>query len=409
MNKTIPAFLRATLVSLCLLLVGCSGDGRSLIEAVETNDLQLGSIAIMQPPQLLSDLVVNTGVQLKFSIDAKNRSGQPVALSSNNRRWSVSRPELASIDENGNFVSIAEGNLSVKLQIGGFEAEFPMQILNETLSSINQIIGDETLERCIPKNYSATGLFSQGSTRGLTNVTWDIVNKEVGTVGVAVNGVVPVTGVNEDILVLTATVGDVSEKISITVSNSLQTITITPETLAVEVGNSLSLGATGTYLNDSIERDVAITGSVTWRAPENNGIATVSNLAASKGVVSPIAQGSTQITASCGNISAQKALVVLAAGSTSQTSIAFEGNSPRVLSLSEGQEQLRVSTGSVYNSDNDKTTDADTVWAVVTGSDIVSFSSTAGKGTIVPLATGVATIRATYKELSKLLEVQVAP
>ena len=303
-----------TLALLALSLVACSGDGRPLQEAVEINQAELLSVVIKQPENRLADLYVNPGETVNFSIEARNAASELVDISSDDRNWSIVGGEtIASIDRDATLFAKTDGLATVQLVLGRFTTQFPVNVRFETLQSIDIQIGTAgTLEPCRPANYRATGMFSLGSTRGLTSVDWRVADATYGRISERDDGSVTLTATNPTTadpaeLVLVATAGGVEDRESIVVLDTLESIEITPETLSLQNDDTLSLGATGTYTND---RTFSLTDSVIWGVPEDNGVVTISNTSPEIGVVTAVAVGDSEVTATCGK-RAQKAIVVI--------------------------------------------------------------------------------------------------
>lgn len=414
----------SALLSSFLLLAACSGDGRPLEEAVEANNLLLKTVSIVPPPGLLSDLIVNPGTQVNLSLRAINQLNLPVSVTSTNRRWSIrngtdSNATVGSINDAGSFLAISEGDAFVSVRIGGIGSqEFKIAVRDEFFDSIETIEGDASMERCLPKPYNALGRFlpvngvGEGSLRGLPSAEWDILNKNIGSVSTPVDGFARATGVNQGTLQLIAIFEEIkSDPKLITIEDTLMGIRIEPDVAGLTIGSTtLDLIAKANYMNGDIDRDnIDITESVQWLAEEDNTVLQVSNVVPTKGRVSSLTVGSASVTAACGNVQDVKQVVVGAAGSTTSTVLSFEGDSPLVLPLAIGSRQLRLSTGSEYDEDTEKTTDEDTEWTVLLGASVVSINTTNAKGVLTLLNAGSATIQATYNGLVKKLEIQVLP
>jgi len=423
-----------TLLGPLLFLIACSGDGRGLLEEVEVSNLRLKSLEIGPPAGLLADLIVNPGTQHTLTLTAKNQADLPITVDSTNRRWSVRnaidtqnptvvRPTVARIDENGNFFALAEGDAVVTVRIGGIGSnQFVITVEDAVFDSIEQIIGADSMERCLPQSYTAKGRYlprdgsGEGSLRGLPNASWAVVDSNLGSVSGPIDGVATATGVNVGSLELVASFeGKVSAPKSIAIEDTLREINIGPETAALVIGDTLNLIATGKYIKGDIERNnIVITESVQWLAEENNSVLRVSNEAKTKGVVSSLTVGNAFVTAACGNVLQQRTVVVSAAGSTVTTGLSFQdslddGEDIFVMSLARGPSQVNLSTGTGYDADADITTNDGTDWSVLNGADIVSVNNAAIKGLITPLSVGTATVRATYNNQLLDIEVRVLP
>lgn len=409
----------AAMVTCTLVFIGgCSGDGRPFTEAVEANNRQLKTITIQQPTGLLEDLVVSPGTQHTFSLTATDQSDLAITLSSTNRRWVVGDPAIASIDENGNLTAIAEGETFVTVSVGTINSgSFPISVRDEVLSSIEEIRGDDSMERCVPKSYQAVGRFlpvgasdfPQGSLRGLLNAEWSVASAEVGEVAEPVDGFASAYGVDVGGLALTANVDDISFTRTITIEDTLQEILIEPDTAAVQLGRTIQLNALGRYNNEGVLRNVDITDEVQWSDEDENDVLNVGNTSINKGIVTPSIIGNEPVSAACGDLSGQKTVVVIERNATAEPGLSFSDDSPLVLSLASGPRQLELSTGTDFDSDLAITTDDDTEWSVQSGTNVLTFAATSPKGTVTPLAVGTATIRATYRGRFADLEIQVLP
>ncbi len=406
----------ATAACLLVFISGCSGDGRPFSEEVEANNRQLKTLTIQQPAGLLEDLVISPGTQHTFSFTATDQSDLAITLPTTNRRWVVDDPSIASIDKNGNLSAIAEGETFVTVSVGTIESgSFPISVRDEALSSIEQIRGDESMERCIPQLYQAVGRFvgatdfPQGSLRGLPNAQWSVASAEVGAVAEPVDGFASAFGVDVGGLALTASVDDISFTQTITIEDTLQEILIEPDTAAVQLGRTLQLNALGRYNNEGVLRNVDITDEVQWSAEDDNDVLNVGNTSINKGVVTPSIIGNEPVAAACGDLTGQKTVVVIERNATAAPGLSFSDDGPLVLSLASGPRQLELSTGTDFDSDLAITTDDDTEWTVQSGTNVVTFADTSPKGTVTPLAVGTATIRATYQGRFADLEIQVLP
>lgn len=402
-----------------LVLSACSGDGRPFTEAVEANDLQLKTLSVVQPVGLLPDLVVNPGTQFTLGLNATNLADEKISVSSTNRRWSVKNAAgassaVASIDEHGNLTALSAGTALVTVRIGSVGSlDFEVEVRQEELESIASIEGDESMERCVPKEYRAIGRFvsADGSTeslRALPNAEWTVGDITFGSVTKPLDGFASATGVNEGMLNLIATVDGKSGNKNIAVEGNLQSLTVGPENTAVTLGNTLSLVASGTYATGTEEgsKNVDITKSVHWSVDEDNDVFSIGNTVFNKGIVTPLIIGTKSVSVSCGNLVEQRPVTVIERGSTSDGGLSFFDTDPLKLPLSEGSKVLKLSTGSSYNEDNDVTNDAQ--WRVLDNTDdIVTFDSALTAGTITPLKIGKAKIQATYVGRVRTLNIEV--
>jgi uncharacterized protein YjdB len=110
------------------------------------------------------------------------------------------------------------------------------------------------------------------------------------------------TGVGAGTAIITGTMNGKTTTITVTVSASLTTITITASSSTLIAGQTLQLSASGTYNDASV---VDLTGQATWTSSDP-AIATVN----ASGLVTAVATGSVQITASLNAASASTSIQV---------------------------------------------------------------------------------------------------
>ena len=144
----------------------------------------------------------------------------------------------------------------------------------------------------------ATGTFDDGTT-GSVAAFWSTSD---GTIAAVNSSTGLVTGVAAGTATITASSGTISGSTSVMVSLAgLQSITLNPsgpQTFSLSTG-SVQFHAMGTFAGTGTQD---ITQTVTWTS-SNNTVATVSNTTGSKGLVTFLTTGNTNITATSGTIS----------------------------------------------------------------------------------------------------------
>jgi hypothetical protein len=169
-----------------------------------------------------------------------------------------------------------------------------------TLTSIAITPANPTLARGTTRQLTATGTFSDNSTRDLTGqVTWASSNPAAATVsrtGLA-------TGVAPGTSTVSATLNGVSGSTQVTVSTaSLASIALTPASPRIGQGATQQFTATGTF-TDSTTQD--LTGQVTW-ASSNPAVASIS----ATGLATAVAPGTSTISASMNGVTGDTDLTV---------------------------------------------------------------------------------------------------
>jgi hypothetical protein len=130
--------------------------------------------------------------------------------------------------------------------------------------------------------YTATGNYSDGSSQNITaQVSWTSLNTSLAIVGDAPATKGIVTGLAAGTSTIIAKSGAISGQTPVKVTaETLTSITVTPATAALFLGQTQQYEADGTFSGGTTLR---ITGQVIW-ASSNTAAATISNAAGSKGL-----------------------------------------------------------------------------------------------------------------------------
>ncbi|MDB4222677.1 hypothetical protein N9850_02810 [Granulosicoccus sp.] len=406
----------AVLLGTATLLSACDGDSRPFSEAVEVSTLNLVGVTVLAPVNSVPDIFLNIsqGVQLRVGGIIPDVV-EPTILSANGRSWSVSDPTIASITQNGYLRALANGPVDVSLSLGGLDSvAFGITVADETLTTItniNSVSGDTTLEQCLPQEYFATGTFSDGTTRNLENLTWTVNNPTAARLFETSGTSTKLNALSAlDQLTLTASAPD-GEFLDhpLIVSDSLQSIAILPSLISLDVGEEDSLSASGLYTINSgttteQNRQIPITSNVDWTVVTGTNNLSVSNVRGTKGLITGLVAGNAEIIAACGARGDRKPVVISAADSS--TELAFKIGEQLVsggsLTLSRANFlapiPILASTGTEYDSDNDVTSTVDfqrqDSITTLTPPFVIDGNGTSAP-TIRLTATGTATIVAT--------------
>jgi hypothetical protein len=170
-----------------------------------------------------------------------------------------------------------------------------------TLTSIQVAPASGTISFGQSAQFSATGVYSDGSTQNLTNsVTWSSSNTTVATIsssGQAIGG-------GHGITTITATLNSVSGSTPLTVEGALSSLQVTPSAVTILAGSGQQFTATGSFNDGSSEN---LTGMVSWIS-SNTSVATIN----SSGLLTAISAGTVTVTAMSGSITGSTTLTVQA-------------------------------------------------------------------------------------------------
>lgn len=263
-----------------------------------------------------------------------------------------------------------------------------------TLISISITPANGSYQLPAIQQFTATGHYSDGSTQDITqSATWSSLDTSVATVSNnnGSKGFVKILAVGTDDIV--ASMLFARGTASITVTNPLTSINVSPASGSYQVGATQQFTATG-YYGDGSNKDV--TQAATWSS-SNTSVATVGNSSGTQGAAAMVGSGSTSITAAMGSVQSAAAISV-----TSSVTISI---SPAFASVVVTH-QTQAFTATVQG-----TTNTAVNWAVdgVDGGDstLGTISST---GVYTPPSTGgMHSITATsLADLGKTASAQVA-
>jgi uncharacterized protein YjdB len=265
-------------------------------------------------------------------------------------------------------------------------------VTNQNLVSIVVTPAAQTIAKGTTQQFTAIGFFQDASKQDLTETaTWSSTNignatisNVAGTKGLAKGAAVGGT-------TITAAIGNINDTATLTVSAAvLQTIAISPAAPNVALGTTLTLGAEGTF-SDGSKQDV--TTAVAWSSATTT-VATISNAAGANGTVTPVAKGTSVITATFTIAQNQtvSGMVTLTVSNAVLKSIAV--TAATTTTLEKGATQQLTATGTF----TDNTT-ADLTKMVTWTTDkaaVATVSNTAATaGLVTTVATGTVNISAT--------------
>lgn len=309
--------------------------------------------------------------------------------------WASSNEDVATISNadgsRGVASSLAAGTTSISASIGPTTGQASLTVADAALTAIEITPVSPIVAKGLTQQFTATGTFSDESARDITgSVLWASSNAAAATIsndaGAMTQGLA--TAVQAGTTTISATQNGVTATTTLRVTAAiLQTIDVTPADASAPVGAEQAFTATGTYSDGSTAN---LSGLVTW-ASSQTGVATISNVAGSRGLATAGAAGTTMISAT--------SISVAVVGSTSFTVTPTVLRSIQVTPIAStvvfgGMRQL-MATGT-YSDGSSRDITTEVTWATVDPS-IASVSNAPGsKGLATAAATaGSATITAT--------------
>jgi hypothetical protein len=173
-----------------------------------------------------------------------------------------------------------------------------------TLTSISVSPATATIASQTTKQFIATGVYSDGTTRNLTAfVSWTSSDYSIATISVASGSQGLAAAIAPGNVVIGALIGSVLGSAQLTVSNAtLKSITISPANPVIALGTNQNFSAIGTFSDGTTQN---ISRSVAWSS-SSPGVATINSL----GTAASVAAGTTTITATMNGISGQTTLTI---------------------------------------------------------------------------------------------------
>ncbi|MGV3624779.1 MAG: Ig-like domain-containing protein, partial [Archangium sp.] len=229
--------------------------------------------------------------------------------------WSSGTTAVATISASGLATTLTEGSSSISATSGGVTGATTLTVGPKVLDSIDVAPNPFPVQAGGTDVVSVTGHYSDGTTASVASMaTYTPADPTIATVSGGT-----VSGLAAGSTVITVAVGSVTTTFTVNVTSAavtLTSITINGPTTLKNVVTKYT--ATGNY-SDGSTQDV--TAMATW-ASSTVATATVSDATGKKGEVTPVAFGSTNLTATVGSVYAS--LTVVVANTVTERSRAIE-------------------------------------------------------------------------------------
>jgi uncharacterized protein YjdB len=271
----------------------------------------LASIAIAPAG---SSLPVNTSLQFTATGTYKDGSTRDLTTLVN---WASSSTAAATINASGLATGVAAGSTTISATLGGIKGSTSLSVTAPTISSIVITPDGLTLGIGIGQQYTATAIYSDGSTQDLVSgVTWSSSAPTVASI----SGSGLATTLAAGTATISAKVGSVSDTTVLTVvAAHLVSISVSPSPLSIALGTNQQFSAVGSFDDGSTQ----LLPSVIWSS-SSSSVATVN----AAGFATAVGTGTATITAASGSVSGTAALTVTGATVSSVTVTPANSNMP---------------------------------------------------------------------------------
>ena len=364
------------------LFVGCGGSsGSGPTPPPTTPTLTAITVTPANPAIALG----TTQPTQQFAATGTYSDGSTKVLTST-ANWISSNPAVATVNTTGLATGMTAGTTTISATSGTITGSTVLTVNPAPLVSIAVTPATATVAPSGTQQYTAMGTYADGSTQNITlSVTW---SASAGTI--SQSGLANTTGVTPGSTVtIMAAQGNISGTATLTITNPLVSIAVTPLTASIAQQTTQQYVAIGTYADHSTQ---VITTSVTWNS-SNTTVATISNSQGTQGLAtSGTTAGMTTITATSGLITSLPATLTVT--SATLVSIAVTPMTPQIVYQTQqafvatgtySDSSTQVITGSVTWASSDTTKITITVSGVATGVNTTTSPVTisATKGTVV--------------------------
>jgi Bacterial Ig-like domain (group 2) len=361
--------LSLLLVGVCLF-VGCGGSsGSGPTPPPTTPTLTAITVTPANPAIALG----TTQPTQQFAATGTYSDGSTKVLTST-ANWVSSNPAVATVNTTGLATGMTAGTTTIGATSGTISGSTVLTVNPAPLVSITVTPATMTVAPNGTQQFTATGKYADGSTQNITSsVTWSASLGATITTGGLATGVTPNTTST-----IMAAQGNISGTATLTITNPLVSIAVTPPTASIAQQTTQQFVATGTYADQSTQ---ILTASVTWNS-SNPTIATISNSQGMQGLATSLTTaGTTMITATMGTVTSPAATLTVT--SAILVSIAVTPPNPQIVYQTQ---QPFVATGT-YSDSSTQIITGNVTWA---SSDTTKITITTG-GQGGGIATGVNT------------------
>jgi uncharacterized protein YjdB len=327
--------------------------------------------------------------------------------------WGTSNAAIATFaaGSGGTVSALATGAVTIAATLHDRVGTTNFTVTPAVLASIEVTPATPSVANGTTEQFTATGVFSDGSTQDLTTqASWTSANIAVASISNVAGSIGLASATGDGSTTITATSGDISGNTTLTVTVAvLQSFVVTPFAVNLPAGVSQQFKATGTFSDNSVQD---ITSQVTWASSQPTA-ATVSNAAGSVGLVVGVTPGFIIISATSANgLTATSPVVVTAA---QLASIVVAPGNPTVVN---GLTRQFAATGT-YTDNSAQDLTSQVTWASSNPTAATISNAIGSSGLATTAGVGTTTISATLGNVSgstnftvsaaQLVSIQLSP
>lgn len=305
--------------------------------------------------------------------------------------WTSDTPATATVDAQGVVRGATRGRAKITATLSGVSGSALVNITDATLTALALLPTQYNLPLGSQQQAHAVGTFSDKSVREVTaSVAWSIGDPSIATVNAGGN----VSSLAKGQTQLSAALLGLVASAQVTVTDAtLAQLLVFPVSAVLPAGLTAQLFATGVYSDNTLHD---VTAQATWTS-SSDAVATASNDAGSRGLVTGVTQGTAQVTAALGAVTSNPSTVQVTAASLIAVRLAPRGLVIPQYITAGVRLFARYTDGTEY----DETTNATLV------SSAPQVASVTRQGLVTGITTGGAQITGTLSGLSAVATVKV--
>lgn len=336
-------------IVMTLLLAGCnSGDKDPIL----TPDTLTGLTQIVVNPV---NPAIPAGLSRKFEALGVYADGTSINIS-DRVTWTSTTPAVATVNGSGMINAISTGTAVISAAVAGKSGQTTLTVTDAALVSITISPLAGTAIAGVNVQFSATGVYSNGTSQNLTSmVTWVSSDPAITSFNqdrMANSGLA--SALTAGVTTVTASMANISANTTFTVTAaSLTGLVITPANPSVIVGLTHQMMVTGTFNNGN---SVDLTTQAVWSSADVTLLTFNANGAANSGLATAFAAGTVAVAASFGGMNATGNVLV------NQTQLTGLSIAPAIVAIAAGNSQQFIATG-VYNNGTTANITSMVTWA----------------------------------------------
>ena len=267
---------------------------------------------------------VQVGQTAALTVNLFDSSGDPLSATGRTITWASSNVAVATVNASGTVSGIAVGSAVVTATIttpgqpGTIQATADITVSNQPVASVLVTPGPATVHVGYSRQFTAVARNAAGQTLPGRTIVWTSGNQSVASVN-AGSGLV--TGVSVGSVQIIATSEGVQGSANVTVDLvGVSSVSVTPPTATVMPAQTVQLTAVPRDSAGNAIQGAALGGRATVWTSTNTAAATIS----ATGLVTGVAQGSSNARATIGGTTGQSVITVNPLPSASQLAISTQ-------------------------------------------------------------------------------------